>query len=708
MDVIKRIAGQMHLPETNVSETVRLMDDGNTLPFIARYRKEVTGGMTDEQIEQMAELASRFRALEDRRGAILKSLGEQGVSDARVLAEFEKVDTLTGLEDLYAPYRPKRKTRASIAKARGLDGLAQLLINQPAQKAEDAARPFVQGEVASLEEALAGAKDIVAEVISDTPRVRSQTRELLAKRSLVRATQIKGAEDARGTYLDYYDFSQAVDKVRPHQLLAIRRAVDDKVVRFKLELDPEEWKRAMLLAFRPDPKSGLYLELLEAIEDAGARLLIPSLEREVKSTLLEQADEHAIAVFSKNLRNLLLQPPLKDRVVMGIDPGYRTGCKVAVVDPTGKVLATGTIYPHEPQKEMAQAFEALSRLIDQFQVTLVSIGNGTASRESEQLAAEVIKKHLQVRYIITSEAGASVYSASPLARKELPALDVSLRGAVSIARRVQDPLAELVKIDPKSIGVGMYQHDVDQKKLAEALSKIVSAVVNEVGVDANTASPALLAYVAGIGPKLAEAVVAYRETNGAFKNRREVKKVAGMGERAFEQSAGFLRVYGGNEPLDATSIHPESYPAAREFLKLAKLRLTDPAAEKEAGVERLKKELGIQGLAELLGIGTPTLNQILSQIIQPDDDPRRHSPRPVLRANVLTLEALKPQMALTGTVRNVTDFGAFVDIGLKSDALLHRSKWARGVELKVGDVIQVVVETVDPQRQRVGLALQAG
>ena len=558
-----------------------------------------------------------------------------------------------------------------------------------------------------MDEAIAGAKDIVAEVISDTPRVRSQTRELMAKRSLARAAQIKGAEDARGTYVDYYDFSQLVDRVKPHQLLAIRRAEEDKVVRFKLELTPEEWKRVILFSFRPNPKSGLYQELLDAIEDSGERLLLPSLEREVKTTLLEQADEHAIAVFSKNLRNLLLQPQLKETVLMGIDPGFRTGCKVAVVDPTGKVLATGTIYPHEPQKETQKSQAALSALITQFGVSLISIGNGTASRETEALAAEVIQKHPAVRYIITSEAGASVYSASPLARKEFPNLDVSLRGAVSIARRVQDPLAELVKIDPKSIGVGMYQHDVDQKKLAEALLKVVSAVVNEVGVDVNTASPALLAYVAGIGPRLAEAVVAYREANGAFMSRREIKKVAGMGERAFEQSAGFLRVYGGSEPLDATSIHPESYPAARDVLKLAKIRLADPVSDKQLAVQRLEKDLDRKGLADLLGIGVLTLAQILDQIIQPDDDPRRHSPRPVLRSNVLTLEELKPQMALTGTVRNVTDFGAFVDIGLHSDALLHRSKWARGVELKVGDVIAVLVETVDAQRQRVGLALNS-
>ena len=697
MDVIKRIAGQLHLSETNIAETLRLMDEGNTLPFIARYRKEATGGMTDEQIEQIAELAARFRALEERRVAILKALAEQGV--------IEKAETMTGLEDLYAPYRPKRRTRASIARDKGLEGLAQILLNQTLQKAEDAARPFVKGEVASAADAIAGAKDIVAEIISDTPRVRSQTRDLIAKKSIVQAVRIKGSEDEKGTYADYYDFALSLEKARPHQLLAIRRAENDKVVRFKLDVDEEEWKRIISLHFKPNPKSGLYQVMLDAIEDAGTRLLVPSLEREVKADRLEQAEVHAIAVFSKNLRNLLLQPPMKDGVVLGLDPGFRTGCKVAVVDPTGKVLVTATIYPHEPQKEFRESCEVLSLLIEKYKVSLVSIGNGTASRESETLVAEVIKTHPKVRYVITSEAGASVYSASPLARKELPKLDVSLRGAVSIARRVQDPLAELVKIDPKSIGVGMYQHDVDQKTLAEALLKVVSAVVNEVGVDANTASPALLSYVAGIGAKLAENIVAYREENESYKNRRELKKVAGMGDRAFEQCAGFLRVFDGNEPLDATSIHPESYKPAKEVMKMAKMNLSDPVKEKEIAVDRLKKDMKVQDLAALLEIGVPTLTFILSQIIQPDDDPRRYSPKPVLRSSVLTLEELKPQMALTGTVRNVTDFGAFVDIGLKSDALLHRSKWTRGIELKVGDVLNVIVDTVDPQRQRVGLAI---
>ena len=422
MDIILRISSHIHIPETNIRETLRLMDDGNTLPFIARYRKEVTGGMTDEQIEVIAELASRFRALEERRRAVLKSLGEQGVSDPQVLAEIEQADTLTGLEDLYAPYRPKRKTRASIAREKGLEGLAHILLNQPAQKPEEAARPFVQGAVSSPAEAIAGARDIVAEIISDTPRVRSQARDLMARRSLVQGARLKDAPDPQGTYADYYEFSLPVEKVRPHQLLALRRGEEAKVLRFKLELPPDEWKKVILLAFKPNPKSGLCQELLDAIDDAGTRLLIPSLEREVKAALLDQADEHAMAVFAKNLRNLLLSPPMKDQVVLGIDPGFRTGCKLAVVDATGKVLATGAIYPHAPQREALAACQALSALIDRWQVSLVSIGNGTASRETEQLTAEVIKKHPQVKYIITNEAGASVYSASPLARKELPGL----------------------------------------------------------------------------------------------------------------------------------------------------------------------------------------------------------------------------------------------------------------------------------------------
>jgi uncharacterized protein len=578
-----------------------------------------------------------------------------------------------------------------------------VILRQALDVGSSIASRYLGKDVPSEADAINGAKDIVAEMVADTPAVRSRTRDVAMRKSTLRTSRNKKGEDPKGTYQDYYDFALEITRVRPHQLLALNRAEDEKVVHFKLEIPEEEWKRVINAQFHPNPRSPFYRILEEALEDAGERLLLPAIERDVRTNLTEQAETHAIAVFADNLRNLILTPPITGNVVMGIDPGFRTGCKAAVVDPTGKVLATLTIYPHEPQREKAQAARLLSALIQKFGVTLISIGNGTASHETEVLVAEVIQSHPEVKYLITSEAGASVYSASELARKELPDLDVSMRGAVSIARRIQDPLAELVKIDPKAIGVGMYQHDVNQKQLAETLERVVTSVVAQVGVDANTASPALLTYVPGIGARLANSIVAYRDEHGPFRTRKALKKVSGMGERAFEQSAGFLLIHGGDEPLDGSTIHPENYTAAKDLLALAKIRTDMSLSEKKKGLDALRRQYSLAELASLLGVGEPTLKDILDQLLQPGRDPRQDLSKPVLRSQVLSMEDLKPGMSFTGTVRNVTDFGAFVDIGMKKDALLHKSRFPKGQVLKVGEVLKVAVETVDLDRQRVGI-----
>jgi uncharacterized protein len=704
MDIIKAIAQKTSIKLEQIESAVELLDQGNTVPFIARYRKEATGGLLDEQLELILDQLGKYRLLEDRRKTILNSLQEQGITDPKVIAEINKADSMTVLEDLYAPYRPKRKTRASIAREKGLEGLANLILQQPVDLVGDITKPYITPEVPTAEEAMNGARDIVAEIISETPKVRTFTREAFLKKGSIESSKAKNARDDRRIYETYYEFSAEVGKIRPHQLLAIRRGEGEKVLTFKISIPDVEWMRIATQAFKPNPKSNLYQDLLQAIDDAGSRLLLPSIERDIKSSLLEQADAQAINVFSVNLKNLLLQPPLKGHVIMGIDPGYRTGCKVAVIDQTGKVLATGTIYPHEPQKDVDGTLATLATLIEKFDVTLISIGNGTASKETEQVVAGLLKDYPGVKYIITNEAGASVYSASLLARKELPNLDVSLRGAVSIARRIQDPLAELVKIDPKSIGVGMYQHDVNQKNLSEMLERVVSGVVNQVGVDLNTSSPALLAYIAGINAKVAQSIVAQREANGFFKGRKELKKVSGLGEKAFEQCAGFLRIYGGDDQLDSTSVHPESYQAAREILNMAKIKISDPANLKIEALNKIEKQFSIDDLSQLLGVGDQTIEDIIHQIIQPDSDPRNNMPKPLLRSDILSLEDLKVGMSFDGTVRNVTDFGAFIDIGIKNDVLLHRSKYRPDLRLKVGDIIKVVIETIDLDRQRVGVA----
>ncbi|MBX3166020.1 MAG: RNA-binding transcriptional accessory protein [Candidatus Eremiobacteraeota bacterium] len=651
--MIEQLAQRLQIPTRQVEPTVKLLEEGNTLPFIARYRKEVTGGLDEEQIRQLEAEWKSLKNLEERRQSILATIQDQLTPELR--QKFEQAQSLTALEDLYLPYRPRRKTRATLARERGLEPLARLL-----QKHAPIGNP-------SPEE-LAGAQDILAEEMAENPEIRSAVREKALRFGKLKSKRAKGA-DEKQVYAHYYSFEQPVAQLKAHQILALDRGEKEKVLSLDLVLEERDWRPPVWNACRPRNA-----QHQEALEDGVKRLLLPAIERDVRRELTEYAQRQAIASFAANLRGLLTIPPLNGYTVLGLDPGFRTGCKLAVVDPTGKVLATDVLYLHQE----SNALKTLQQLCQKYRVNLIAIGNGTASRESEQMVASFLKNQPAIRYLMVSEAGASVYSASPLARAELPDLDVSLRGAVSIARRVQDPLAELVKIEPKSIGVGMYQHDLEEKQLNTALAGTIESVVNQVGVDLNTASPALLAHVAGIGPKLAEKVVAHRNQNGAFKNRAQLRKVAGFGPKAFEQSAGFLRVRGGDEPLDASAIHPESYAIARALLK-------DPNQQLE--------------------VGEFTKRDILEQLQRPGRDPREDLPPPLLRQDVLSLDDLTPGLVLHGTVRNVVDFGAFVDLGVKQDGLLHRSQLVRGQHLSVGQVVEVEVLEFDRQRGRISLKL---
>ncbi len=701
------IATSLHIKPSQIHTAVELLDAGNTIPFIARYRKEATGTLDEDQLRKIQSEIERLRTLDDRRSAVLSSITEQGKLTPDLEEKINSAETLTALEDLYAPYKPKRRTRASIAREKGLQALADLILEQPRKgpKPEQAATGFINELVPSVEDALAGARDIVAEAISDHADVRRVTRDRALNFANLEAEIQEDAKDERRVFEIYYEYSNRVDRLRPHQVLAVDRGETEGVLRVKIVVPERDWRYAVNNAFRPDVNSAWYEQMELAIADSADRLLLPAIERDVRRELTVKAHIHAINVFSDNLRGLLSQPPLIGQTVIGLDPGFRTGCKVAVVDPTGKLLGTDTIYPHEPQKKWNEALNSLRGIVSKHQVTLISIGNGTASRETEQLAAQLIKELPQVKYIITNEAGASVYSASPLARQEFPDLDVSLRGAASIARRVQDPLAELVKIDPRSIGVGLYQHDVDQTLLKNSLDGVVEDVVNRVGVDVNTASPALLAYVAGIGPKLAEKMVAFRDEKGKFTNRNEFKGVPSLGPKAFEQCAGFLRITDGSNPLDASAIHPESYPIAEALIKRISLPATANLRVRKQAVETLRAEITPEKLATELGCGALTLMDILEQLVRPGRDPRQDAPLPILRSDVLKMEDLAEGMKLKGTVRNVVDFGAFVDIGVKQDGLLHRTQMPSGTYLQVADIIDVEIIKVEVERGRISLRL---
>ncbi len=701
----EKISSLINARPSQVDATVRLLDEGNTVPFIARYRKEMTGSLDDEQVRIVADEIVRLRAIDERRAAILKSIEEQGKLTDELKSAIEAAETMTSLEDLYAPYKPKRRTRAMVARERGLEPLAELILAQSLDGSpEEAAAGFLTDDVPTEEEALQGARDIVAETISDNANVRSATREKALKFAKLTAEKIEGVVDEKRVYESYYEFEGRVDRLQPHQVLAIARGEKEGVLKVRVHIAERDWLDPIQVEFEEDILSSFAEQLEEAIQDSAERLLLPSIERDVRRELSDKSDSHAIQVFATNLRALLGQPPLAGQTVLGLDPGFRTGCKVAVVDPTGKLLDSGAIYPHPPQKKWGEALSTLEEMIKRHHVTLITIGNGTASRETEQLVAELTRgKSESTRYLIVNEAGASVYSASSLARAEFPDLDVSIRGAVSIARRAQDPLAELVKIDPKSIGVGLYQHDVDQSALSHALDGVVESVVNHVGVDLNTASPALLTHVAGVGPKLAANLVAHRDASGAFKSREQLRDVSGLGPKAYEQSAGFMRIRDGINPLDASAIHPESYSIAKATLARAGLSPASAIEERKQALDALTAKIPPKELAEELGCGLPTLEDILEQLVRPGRDPREETPAPILRSDVLKMEDLVTGMSLKGTVRNVVDFGAFVDIGVKQDGLLHKSQIPFGTVLKVGDIIDIEILKIEPERGRIGL-----
>ena len=704
MTYAEQIASLVNVKASQVTAVIQLLDEDNTVPFIARYRKEMTGSLDDEQIRIIADELVRLRTLDERRTSILASIEEQGKLTDELQASINAAQTMTALEDLYAPYKKKRRTRAMVAREKGLEPLAELILSQSTDGSpEKLAEQFLNDQVADVAEALQGARDIVAETISDNANIRATVRGKALKFARVRVEKVKNAVDEKGVYQSYYEFETRVDRLQHHQTLAIMRGEKEGVLRVHVDIPERDWLDAIQSEFEQDILSSFAEQLELAMRDSAERLLLPAIERDVRREKGESAENHAIQVFANNLRALLSQPPLADQVIMGIDPGFRTGCKVAVVDATGKLLDTATIYPHQPKNDWTGAINTLQDMIIRHHVTLITIGNGTASRETEKLSAELTRNAPQTKYLIVNEAGASVYSASALARQEFPELDVTLRGAVSIARRAQDPLAELVKIDPKSIGVGLYQHDVDQGALVHALDGVVESVVNKVGVDVNTASPALLTYIAGIGPKLASNIVAHRDSDGPFESRAALRKVSGLGPKAFEQSAGFMRIQNGKNLLDASAIHPESYKIADDILVRAGLSSGSTVNERKPALEALTAQTSLETLAKELDCGVPTLKDILEQLVRPGRDPRSDAPPPLLRSDVLKAEDLVTGMQLKGTVRNVVDFGAFVDIGVKQDGLLHRTQIPNGTILKVGDVIDVEIIKLELERGRISL-----
>ena len=716
MNIINALAQELNANEKYVENVVQLLDEGNTIPFIARYRKELHGAMDDTTLRTLEERLQYLRNLDERRESVKKSIAEQGKLTDELAAAIDSAKTLAEVEDLYRPYKQKRRTRATAAREKGLEPLAALLFAQERScpRPEDAARDFLSPEkgVDTVADALQGASDIIAEQISDDAVIRKALRDLLARQGQLVSC---AATEEDSVYRLYYDFTQSLSKLQGHQILAINRGEKENMLKVSVTLDRD---RALPLLRRAVVKPGSpAMEFIKAAaEDAYDRLLFPSLEREERSQLTEQATEGAIGQFALNLKPLLMQPPVKGKVTMGLDPGYRMGCKVAVVDETGKVLDTTVVYPTYGARQEQEAIATLAKLIAKDGVENIAIGNGTASRETEQMAVKLIHQvneaGAHVSYMIVSEAGASVYSASKLAAEEFPQFDVNLRSAVSIARRLQDPLAELVKIDPKAIGVGQYQHDMPAKQLDEALGGVVEDCVNAVGVDINTASPSLLQRVAGLNGTTAKNVVAYREENGPFTSRAQIKKVPKLGPKAFQQCAGFLRVPESKSVLDNTAVHPESYDAAKALLELMGYTLADVRAEKLADLPQRLKAYGEAKAAEAVGVGIPTLQDITSELLKPGRDVREELPQPILRTDVMEMKDLKPVMVLSGTVRNVIDFGAFVDIGVHQDGLVHISQISNkfikhpSEVLSVGDVVKVVVLDVDEKKKRIGLSIK--
>ena len=735
MNILQTIATELQIKAWQVEAVVKLIDEGNTIPFIARYRKEAHGSLNDEQLRSLDERLRYLRTLEERRGVILASIEEQGQLTPELKKQIEEAATQSALEDLYLPYRPKRRTRATIARERGLEPLAQEILQQEMKvpvlvRAADFVDP--EKEVKDARAALQGAEDIIAERISDRAEIRAEIREKTFALGVIVSEVRKDMDQPDSVYAQYFHYEEAASKIPGHRILALNRGEKEKVLGITVRVDEEEMIRAIeSFVIRPESRNHTHQgapsedqmtdvqALKETCADAYRRLIAPAIERELRSALTQRAEDGAIDVFGKNLRQLLMQPPITGQVVLGWDPAFRTGCKLAVVDSTGKVLDTTVVYPTAPTTpaKIEAAKRTIKRLINQYHITLISCGNGTASRESEQIIAQILSEIPQkVQYVIVNEAGASVYSASKLATEEFPEFDVGQRSAASIARRLQDPLAELVKIDPKSIGVGQYQHDCDQKKLGEKLEGVVESCVNQVGVDLNTASYSLLEYVSGITKKTARAVVAWRDENGAFTDRKQLLKVAGLGPKAYQQCAGFLRIRGGKNPLDMTGVHPESYEATLRLLEKLGFTLADITGGRITGLsERMKDRKMAQSLAGELGVGYETLIDIASELEKPGRDPRSDMPKPVLRSDVLAMEDLKPGMILKGTVRNVIDFGAFVDIGVHQDGLVHISQMSDTKFVKhpldvvsVGDIVDVKVLAVDLDRKRISLTMKLG
>ncbi len=712
MDIIKKLAEELHIAPSQAEAAVKLIDEGNTIPFIARYRKEATGSLNDEVLRSLDERLKYLRNLEERKEQVIVSIAEQEKLTPELERQIREAQTLVAVEDLYRPYKPKRRTRAMIAKEKGLEPLADLIsLQMTREPLEQSAASYISEErgVGSAEEAIAGAMDILAERISDNAQYRTYIRNITVSQGLL--TSQARDEKEKSVYEMYYQYQEPVKKAAGHRILALNRGEKEKFLSVKVEAPEEQILRYLekQTILRDNPYTAPVLR--EIVKDSYERLIGPSIEREIRSDLTEKAEEGAIKVFGKNLEQLLMQPPIAGRVVLGWDPAFRTGCKLAVVDSTGKVLDTVVIYPTAPQNRVAESKRILKEMIKKYNITLISVGNGTASRESEKIIVELLGEIKEpVQYVIVNEAGASVYSASKLATEEFPQFDVGQRSAVSIARRLQDPLAELVKIDPKSIGVGQYQHDMNQKRLGEALEGVVEDCVNRVGVDLNTASPALLEYVSGISKTLAKNIVAYREENGAFKNRRQLLKVAKLGPKAFEQCAGFMRITGGDEPLDGTSVHPESYDAAGKLLERLGCTRQELAKGGIAGIGKKIRDYG--KLAREIGVGEPTLRDIAAELEKPARDPRDEMPRPILRSDILEMKDLKPGMVLKGTVRNVIDFGAFVDIGVHQDGLVHISQITdRYIKhpleaVSVGDVVDVKVLAVDLEKKRISLTMK--
>ncbi|MCC0647703.1 Tex family protein [Clostridioides sp. ZZV15-6598] len=712
MDINQILKNEFNLKDEQINNTLKLIDEGNTIPFIARYRKEMTGEMSDVTLREFYEKLMYLRNLQSRKDDVVRLIDEQGKLTDEITQNIEKAKTLQEVEDIYAPYKQKKRTRATIAKEKGLENLAVSILESNLDNIDLEAKSYIneEKEVISVEDALKGARDIIAETVSDDAKIRKYIRELALREGMIVS---KSSTDEKSVYDMYYDYSEAVKSMAPHRVLAINRGEKENFLKVKLEINNDKVLNYIVNEYVNDKNFKNKDEIVNSIEDSYKRLIFPSIEREVRNHLTEIAQERAISVFGKNVKSLLLQPPVKDKVVMGFDPAFRTGCKIAVVDKNGKLLDYTTVYPTDPQNNVEGAKKTLKELIEKYSIDIISIGNGTASRESETFVSEMIKEiDREVQYVIVSEAGASVYSASELANEEHPDINVSIRGAISIARRLQDPLAELVKIDPKSIGVGQYQHDLNKKRLEEVLNGVVEDSVNSVGVDLNTASYSLLEHIAGISKVIAKNIIAYREENGDFTSRVQLKKVKRLGPQAFTQCAGFMRILDGKNPLDNTGVHPESYDICKKMIEIIGYSLDDVKNKNIEEIDEKVKEIGLRELSEKLEVGQVTLRDIIAEIKKPGRDPREEGIKPILRTDVLKIEDIQEGMSLKGTIRNVVDFGAFVDIGIKNDGLVHKSEMSNSFVkdpmsiVTVGDIVDVKVIGIDLNKKRVALSMK--